>query len=67
MALGLGAGLGSLASGYLRQLTGGYTASFALAALASALGLLTFWIVPSLRHERLGGKGPPPQTTRPLT
>jgi len=57
VALGLGAGLGPLLSGYLRQVTGGYVASFSMAAAASLCGLVTFWIVPSLRHERLGGRG----------
>ena len=52
MALGLGAGAGSLMAGVLRSLTGSYEASFAMAALAAACALATFWLSDSLRHER---------------
>jgi len=48
MGMGLGAGLGSWVSGWLRDLTGGYTAGFAFAAVAAALGLAQFWLVPAL-------------------
>jgi MFS family permease len=53
MALGLGAGIGSFLSGLLHTLTGNYATSFAMAATASALGLITFWLSPSLRYERI--------------
>lgn len=53
IAMGLGQAVGSFASGLLQQWTGAYTASFALGMLGSALGMLTFWVVPSLRHERV--------------
>jgi MFS family permease len=52
-ALGLGAALGSWLSGYLRDLTGTYTASFVLALAGSLLGLAMFWGVGSIRRERL--------------
>jgi MFS family permease len=55
MALGLGAGAGSLVSGALRAYTGTYAWSFAMAAMAAAVGLVTFWLSPSLRHERIAG------------
>ena len=54
LAMGLGAGIGSLASGWLHEITGAYTASFLLGVFGSVMGLLMFWIVPSLRHERIG-------------
>jgi MFS family permease len=53
LALGAGAALGSWGSGLLRDLTGGYTASFALAIAGSALGLAMFWGVGSIRTERI--------------
>jgi len=53
LALGIGAALGSWASGLLHELAGGYTASFGLAVLSSTAGMLVFLLVPSLRHERL--------------
>lgn len=53
MGLGVGAGIGSFASGLLHEWTGGYTASFGLAVVGSSVGMLIFWAVPSLRHERL--------------
>jgi predicted MFS family arabinose efflux permease len=54
LAMGLGAGLGSWSSGLLYELTGGYTASFALAIAAALSGLCIFWAVRSLRQERVG-------------
>ncbi len=57
LALGLGAGAGSLLSGALHTYTGSYALSFAIAAAAAVVGLATFWLAPSLRHERLA----PPQ------
>ena len=53
MALGTGAALGSWASGLLHQMTGSYTASFTLAIAAACIGTLAFWVVPSLRQERV--------------
>jgi MFS family permease len=53
LALGLGAGAGSFVSGLLHTLTGNYGLSFAIAAGAAAIGLATFWLAPSLRHERI--------------
>jgi MFS family permease len=53
MALGFGAAAGSLASGLLHQATGDYAASFVLAMVASAVGMLCFLLIPSLRHERV--------------
>ena len=52
MALGLGAGTGSLLAGVLRTTTGSYETSFAMAALAATGALATFWLAPSLRRER---------------
>ena len=52
LAMGIGAGIGSFVSGWLHEITGTYYASFLLGVLGSALGLASFWIVPSLRHER---------------
>jgi MFS family permease len=53
VALGFGAAAGSLASGWLYQATGNYAASFALSIAASAVGMTCFWVVPSLRQERV--------------
>lgn len=53
LALGLGAGAGSWGSGLLHELTGGYVASFGLGILGSLLGMASFWLVPSLRHEQV--------------
>lgn len=55
IAMGLGQATGSLVSGLLQQWTGTYWASFSLGLLGSSLGLLSFWAVPSLRRERIGG------------
>jgi hypothetical protein len=54
LAMGVGAGLGSFVSGWLHELTGAYYASFLLGVMGSLLGLASFWVVPSLRHERHG-------------
>jgi MFS family permease len=53
VAQGLGAGFGSWFSGVLYELTGSYVASFAVAAGGACTGLASFWVVRSLRHERL--------------
>jgi MFS family permease len=62
LAMGFGAALGSWSSGLLYELTGGYLASFALAIGGALTGLVTFWLVPSLRREDtelgLPGSGP---------
>lgn len=55
MALGLGAGAGSLASGILHEWTGSYVAGFSLAIAASFAGLATFWLASSIRHENVEG------------
>lgn len=53
LAMGLGAGIGSWASGLLYTLTGSYIASFILAIGAAAAGMATFWVVRALREERI--------------
>jgi MFS family permease len=53
VAQGVGAGFGSWFSGYLYEVTGSYTASFLLAICGSVAGLATFWVVRSLREERI--------------
>lgn len=55
IAMGSGQAAGSLVSGLLQQWTGSYVASFALAIAGSLGGLAAFWLVPSLRRERIGG------------
>ncbi len=58
LGLGIGAAIGSWASGLLHELAGGYTASFGLAVLSSTVGMLVFLLVPSLRYERLAPRPP---------
>jgi predicted MFS family arabinose efflux permease len=53
MAMGLGAALGSLISGALHEATGTYTASLVMGACGAGCGLAVFWLVPSLRDEKL--------------
>lgn len=53
VAQGFGAGFGSWISGFLYELTGSYIASFMLAICGSLAGLATFWVVRSLREERI--------------
>lgn len=53
VAQGLGAGLGSWGSGLLYELTGSYIVSFLLAICGSLAGLASFWVVKSLREERI--------------
>jgi MFS family permease len=48
LGMGVGAAIGSWASGMLYDLTGGYHAGFLLAAAAAACGLLLFWTVKGL-------------------
>ncbi|MDX2157367.1 MAG: MFS transporter [Hyphomicrobiaceae bacterium] len=54
MALGMGGGAaaGSWASGLLHDYTSSYLASFTLAALCAAVGMMTFWTVPLLSDAR---------------
>jgi hypothetical protein len=40
----------------LHQATGNYTASFALAIAAALVGTAAFWVIPSLRQERVIGE-----------
>ncbi|MFM9849424.1 MAG: MFS transporter [Hyphomicrobiaceae bacterium] len=54
LAMGIGAGIGSFVSGWFHEITGTYYASFLLGMMGSLLGLASFWVVPSLRHERIG-------------
>jgi MFS family permease len=53
VAQGVGAGLGSWGSGLLYELTGSYIASFMLAICGAVIGLASFWVVRSLREERV--------------
>jgi MFS family permease len=53
LAMGLGAALGAWGSGLLFGWTGSYVASFLLAVGAALGGLACFWLVPSLRYERI--------------
>ena len=48
LGMGVGAAIGSWASGTLYDITGGYRAGFLLAAAAAACGLLLFWTVKGL-------------------
>jgi MFS family permease len=61
LGLGIGAALGSWASGLLHEIVGGYTASFGLAVLSSTAGMLVFLLAPSLRNERLTRVPPAPR------
>jgi MFS family permease len=54
LGAGLGGASGSLASGLLHDATGGDTASFLLAIAACCVGMSVFWLVPSIRNERIG-------------
>ena len=52
LGMGFGAALGSWISGVLHDLTGGYFASFLLAATSAGIGMITFWTVPLLSDAR---------------
>ena len=52
IGLGLGGAFGAWLAGYLYDVTGGYAASLATAAAASALGIVTFWALPDLAGRR---------------
>jgi len=58
VAQGFGAGAGSWVSGLLYQRTGSYIASFALAICGALIGLASFWVVRSLRDERVATMSP---------
>jgi MFS family permease len=66
VAQGVGAGFGSWLSGYLYELTGGYITSFLLAICGSLAGLSTFWVVRSLREEKVASAAAPPDPLSPL-
>lgn len=53
LAAGVGAAWGSWASGYLHDVTGGYTASFLLGAAGSCVGMALFWLLPSLAESHV--------------
>jgi MFS family permease len=53
LAAGLGGASGSLASGLLHDWTGGDTTSFVLAICACFVGMSVFWLVPSIRNQRI--------------
>ena len=62
LGMGFGAAFGSWISGLLHDITGGYLASFLLAAGSAAVGMMTFWTVPllsdaraAMRKEQAGG------------
>jgi MFS family permease len=57
MSLGMGAGgaFGSWISGILHDATGTYMVSFLVGICAAFCGMACFWLIPSLRHERLEG------------
>ena len=56
---GIGAAIGSWISGLLYELTGNYIASFSLAIAAAFCGMASFWVVRSLREEKLAPPGVP--------
>ena len=55
LGMGLGGALGSWVSGLLHDLTGGYVISFLVGITAAFGGMGCFWLVPSMRRERLVG------------
>ena len=52
IGLGLGGATGAWLAGFLFDLTGGYGAGFAVAAVASLTGIAIFWSVPDLKGRR---------------
>jgi MFS family permease len=52
LGMGFGAASGSWVSGLLHDMTGGYLASFVMAATSAAIGMMTFWTVPVLSEVR---------------
>jgi MFS family permease len=53
LAAGLGGAGGSLSSGLLHDWTGTDTASFLVAIAACCIGVGMFWLVPSIRNQRI--------------
>ena len=51
LAPGLGAAIGAWGSGYLHDITGGYAASFLLGITGSLVGMISFWLLPSVGNE----------------
>jgi MFS family permease len=58
VAQGFGAGLGSWGSGLLYQRTGSYIASFVVAICGALVGLASFWVIRSVREERVATMSP---------
>lgn len=56
LGMGLGGALGSWSSGLLHDVTGGYVTSFLVGIAAAFGGMGCFWLVPSMRRERLVGR-----------
>jgi MFS family permease len=54
LGLGLGGAVGSWGVGVLHDLTGGYTAGFALGAAGALAGIALFWLVRALSGPRSG-------------
>ena len=54
IGLGLGGAVGAWLAGFLHDVTGGYTASLAVAAMASMTGIAIFWTVPDLAVAAVG-------------
>lgn len=52
IGLGLGGAGGSLISGFLFDITGGYEANFIASIIASLLGLAPFWLIPEIASGR---------------
>jgi MFS family permease len=59
VAQGIGAALGSWGSGLMYELTGTYIASFMLAMCSAVVGMASFWVVRSLREERVATPAAP--------
>ncbi|MFK7944273.1 MAG: MFS transporter [Paracoccaceae bacterium] len=57
IGLGLGGAFGAWVSGWLFDLTGGYSAGLMVAIGASAIGMATFWIVPALDFQPQSAEG----------
>lgn len=53
LSMGAGAALGSWASGFLYDLTGGYGAGFLLSAACALIGLVLFWTVRGLSNSKI--------------
>lgn len=53
LAAGLGGAAGSLSSGLLHDWTGSDAASFLVAIAACCVGIAMFWLVPSIRNQRM--------------